>query len=284
MALGININTITNSIPANLQQSAIDKLSNLLIKKGEEIKSQVQPKLLQEIEKSKDGLLCDDKNKLSALITTRNNIVSKLNNISNFLDQSTLTITGVNTLFELLIISKQTLEAIKLTINSSVKLSPVAAGSIVSTIDDIQTAINTITFNSLGSSRLEKINNTLGGAAISVAVLSVIIKETISLLNQLDINLNKCSNINLTPIADNLIKINEQVTNAESSLNESLYNGFIIEIETVPYTNTVNRYKAIGVNNDGIKLIETPLSFTTNKQTLIDELKFIIDRDNLKAN
>jgi hypothetical protein len=39
----------------------------------------------------------------------------------------------------------------------------------------------------------------------------------------------------------------------------------------------------LGINKSGVKLIETQLSFTLDNQTLIDELKLVIDRDNLKA-
>jgi hypothetical protein len=284
MALGIDINTLQNATPDNLKKQGIDKLSSLLIKKGEEIKTQIEPKLIQEIQKAKDGLLCDDVDKLNKLIQTRNNIVNKLNTISKFLDQTSLAFTGVATLLSLLIIAKTVLSTIKISANIGVKFLPVSPGIVTSTIDDLSTAEDKITFDSLGNSRLIKAQNIIGGSAIAIALLSSIIKIVITLLNQLDAELSKCTNIELDPVDQNLIDISNQVTDAETTINESTYKGFILTIETIPFTDTVNQYKAIGLNSDGIKLIETPLSFTTNQQTLIDELKFIIDRDNLKAN
>lgn len=283
MALGIDINTIQSSTPDNLKKQGVSRLSDTLIKKGEEIKTQIQPKLIQEIQ-SIDDSLCGNIDKLNKLVQTRNNIVSRLNGISKFLDQASMTFTGVATLLELLLLAKTILTTTKLGISIASKFLPTVPGAVVSGIDDINTATNTITFDNLGNSRLEKASNIIGGSAIAIALLSTTIKGTITLLNQLDTLINKCSNVELTPIDQNLINISNQVTDAETTINESTYKGFIIKIETIPFTNTVNQYKAIGLNSDGIKLIETPLSFTTNKQTLIDELKFIIDRDNLKAN
>jgi hypothetical protein len=284
MALGIDITTIQNATPDNLKRQGVDKLSSVLIKKGEEIKVQIEPKLTQEIQKAKDESLCDNIEKLNQIIQTRNNIVSKLNGISRFLDQTSLAFTGIATLFELLVLAKSILDATTLASYVALGFTPVVPGAAITTIGTIQNASDKITYNTLGASRLEKVQNIIGGASIAVAVLSVTIKSVILLLNQLDTELGKCNNIELTPIDQNLINISNQVTEAEATINESIYKGFTIEVETVPFTNTVNRYKAIGLNSDGIKLIETPLSFTENKQTLIEELKFIIDRDNLKAN
>lgn len=284
MALGIDINTIQNATPNNLKKQGIDRLSDSLIKKGEEIKTQIEPKLIQEIQNAKDELLCSNIDKLNQLIQTRNNIVDKLNITSRFLDQATLAFTGVATLFELLILAKNILTTTKIGISIASKFLPTVPGAVVSGLDDLNTATNSITFDNLGSSRLEKIRNITGGAAIATALLSVTIKGVILLLNQLDTELLRCSNVTLTPVDQNLINISNQAIEATNSPNEALYNGFVIQVETVPFTDTVNRYRAIGLNSDNIKLIETPLSFTTNQQTLIDELKFIIDRDNLKAN
>jgi hypothetical protein len=286
MALGIDIITIQNSIPDNLKRQGIDKLSSVLIRKGEEIKTQIEPKLTQEIQKAKDVSLCDDIEKLNQLIQTRNNIVNKLNNISKFVNQVSLAFTGISTLLQLLILAKNILDVTTLASYIALGFAPAVPGAAITAIGTVQDASNKITYNSLGASRLEKAQNVIGGAAIAIAVLSATIKSVILLLNQLDTELSKCANVEskLDSVDQNLIDISNQVIEAEATINESTYKGFTIEVETVPYTNTVDRYRAIGVNSDGIKLIETPLSFTTNKQTLIDELKFIIDRDNLKAN
>ena len=80
-----------------------------------------------------------------------------------------------------------------------------------------------------------------------------------------------------------MIEISQAQQQAEKSPNLSTYQGFIFEIEEVPFSPTVNRKRALGKNQDGITLIQTELSFTPSDKVLIDELKFIIDRDNLKA-
>ena len=68
-----------------------------------------------------------------------------------------------------------------------------------------------------------------------------------------------------------------------NNYEETSYNGFDIKIVEVPFTSTVVRKKAVGYTPSGIALIQTELSFTTNNQTLVSELKLIIDRDDLKA-
>ena len=56
-----------------------------------------------------------------------------------------------------------------------------------------------------------------------------------------------------------------------------------LEIVKKPYNNKVNQNIGVAKNQYGIILLQTNPSFTTTPQVLIDELKLIIDRDNLKA-
>jgi hypothetical protein len=288
MALGIDIKTIQGATPDSFKKQGIARISDLLIKKGEEIKTQIEPKLIQELEKAKDGSACGDQDKLKKLLNTRNNIVSKLNTISKVLDTSIAAFAGIGTLLSLVLILKQALTITKTAANIGAAFLPAVPGGVVSSINVVGDAIDATTFNNKGVSRLEKLEIILAGSTIAVTILSAIIKTVILLLNQLDTELGKCANLNivgtLTPVDANLITIANTTLEAEDTLNNTTYNGFIITVETIPFTDTVNQFRAIGTNSDGIKLIETPLSFTTNKQTLIDELKFIIDRDNLKAN
>ena len=95
--------------------------------------------------------------------------------------------------------------------------------------------------------------------------------------------MNCDSNSTLTPISDDVKSLGELNLKAQNTQNNTTYRGFILDVETIPYTPTVNRTQAVGKNSQGIVLIRGELSFTSNNQTLINELKLIIDRDNLQA-
>jgi hypothetical protein len=85
----------------------------------------------------------------------------------------------------------------------------------------------------------------------------------------------------VVPISDTIKTLSR--VQIRSDVNSGNYKGFVIQIEEEQYTPTVTRRKAVALNTNGIKLLETPLSFTTNNQTLIDELRFIIDQNGLRA-
>ena len=75
----------------------------------------------------------------------------------------------------------------------------------------------------------------------------------------------------------------KQTTN-QSNTQQS-YKGFTFEIVEVKLPNdpTVTRRVGRALNTEGIIALETEPSFTQNTKVLIEELKLIIDRDNLKA-
>ena len=135
-----------------------------------------------------------------------------------------------------------------------------------------------------GNSKLSKLIAIIGGASLVISIISQSILSAVESLKLIDFVLSTCDpNNSLSPISHEINSIANTQLQSQKTQNQTSYNGFIIEIVEVPYTSTVTRRKAVGKNSQGIVLIETELSFTTNNQTLINELKLIIDRDNLKA-
>ena len=157
-----------------------------------------------------------------------------------------------------------------------------------SALNDLTELADNLRFAPTGTPKLDKLEELIKSVEPPLTLASSVIGQAVTLLNFVDFLLVKCSlengiEENITPISEELIQAANRQQVASETLNGALYNGFIIEIEEVPFSPTVIRRKAVGINQSGIKLIETPLSFTTNPQTLIEELKLIIDRDNLKA-
>ncbi len=129
---------------------------------------------------------------------------------------------------------------------------------------------------------MAKIQGTLSSASLVISITGQYVLKAKETLSIIDSYIKKCNKeANLDPISKIIDDVANSQLQASQSQNQTTYKGFIIEIEEVPYTPTVTRRRAIGKDTSGIVLIQTELSFTTDSQTLINELKFIIDRDNV---
>lgn len=223
------------------------------------------------------------------IITIRNGLVVSLNTIGKQLDSITKAITSLSTFLSLTELVITNLDLIKTILSAGSKFIPSppgVPGVITSGLADLESLIRKKLFTPTGEARLPKIAGSIAAAAIPISIINIYIQQLVGILSALDIKLKQCvpNQVNdLVSISDSIIAISVLQTQADATINQTTYNGFLIEIETVPYTPTVNRYRAVGKNQSGIVLVQTELSFTLEPQILINELKLIIDKDNLKA-
>ena len=226
---------------------------------------------------------------IKKIITIRNGLVVSLNTIGKQLDNITKAITSLSTFLSLTEIVITNLDLIKSILSAGSKFIPSppgVPGVITSGLADLESLIRKKLFTPTGEARLPKIAGSIAAAAIPISIINIYIQQLVGILSALDIKLKQCvpNQVNdLVSISDSIIAISVLQTQADATINQTTYNGFLIEIETVPYTPTVNRYRAVGKNQSGIVLVQTELSFTLEPQILINELKLIIDKDNLKA-
>jgi hypothetical protein len=281
----IDVETLLKSIPDSLKPQGSAKLGNIIYDKGKVIQQLLTPiatKLLMDATLP-DGI-CVPQTTLDKLIFERNALVGQLNNIGTSLDTITKSITGLNTFFNLVLTIINIISTSKTVISAAAKLTPLIPGAVPAALSDLEDAKNKLIFTNTGTSKLDKIQSSITTSAISISLVNGFILTIVNILNSLDAILIKCSpNSTFVPISKGINDSADAQKQAETTLNQTTYQGFIIEIQEVPYTPTVIRRRAVGKNQQGIILIQTELSFTTNPQTLISELKSIIDKDNLKA-
>ena len=221
------------------------------------------------------------------IIAQRNNIVGVLNNVGKQLDTLASFLGLAGGFLTIINIVLKALVAADPLLSATGKAFPFSAGVTESIRSDLKTLKEGIIFDKDGESKITPIVVALASSAISVSVVSAFIKQSVNFLFIIDPYILKCANEaqinNLTKLSPTIQGIFETETKSLQTSNQATYKGFVLQIKEEPFTPTVTRRRAVGLNQYGIQQIQTNLSFTTNNQTLIDELKFIIDRDNLKA-
>jgi hypothetical protein len=287
---------VEQSIPEELKLKGKAKFGQRILNLGKQTIKLILPKLtslaqeyaIGEFETAKaaatspeqiDALkqqFCPAPDQLQRLLDTRNNIVGQLNSIGTKLNTLNFSIGGLQDVTNTLKTLLSTVNTAKLVASAAAKVVPIIPGAVPALLNDLETIDDKIL------PLLEKNSGSINATSIPVAVVTSIINKIVNSLSQLDDLIKLCDpNSTLDSLSDIIVQTANSQT--QSDLNDGSYKGFNFQIEEVPFSPTVNRLKAIALNQGGIPLLETPLSFTTNRQTLIDELKLIIDRDDLKA-
>lgn len=286
------INTISQAIPT-IKSRGQQKLNELIISKAVSFSSRVLPSLsrlgdqlgITGLASGNPTLpnLCPDQATLQQVYSVRNTIVSELNNISNYL---TITQKSLSILSDLLrgqISIVKALALIRTTTSLGAKAIPVLPGAVGSILSDVESLRLALTFDLEGNPKLEKVKQTVAQGEQYLTQASVILNKILTIIQIIDRVLSKCQPNPLIETSQETLAL-VAIANQSKTVEAQLYRGFLLDIESKPYSDTVNQIRAVAKNSQGIILLTTPYSFTTKGDLLISELKFKIDRENLKAN
>lgn len=298
----VDPSTIDKGTPNNLKPEGQQKLPSLFLEQGKKLAKKATPALtaliakfgIEQLKGEMDGganpedlkqKYCPTKPELDSLIRQRNDIVGFLNNTGVDLDRLAATVNsgaGIANLIQGLI---NGLAAIKLSSQIAMSIIPTGLpGAVPAAIDNLGDIKDQTTFKEDGTPRLPPLTSLASSVSPAIsAVQSTILKIT-TLLKSLDILIQLCSpTADLTDTSTTINTLAENEDLAQRSPNEGTYKGFVLEVETRPYTDTVTQSRAVAKNKSNIVLLTTEYSFASDPNVLIEEIKFIIDRDDLKA-
>ena len=291
---------IQSNTPDNLKPQGTANLGKKFLDLGRKTLKLILPKLtslasefaLDQFNQAKDqatspeaiaqlkAQYCPSPQRLQQLVEMRNNIVGQLNTIGNQVSTLNNSVTNLQSLITTLqnIISVETLA--KIGISAAAKFLPTVPGFVPSILNDLETIDDEVI------PVVDKNAAIFSGISLPFSILSAIINKIVKALQSLDSLISLCLedsglNLQLDPISEVIQVVSNEVDKAAT--NDGSYKGFIFKVEEVPFSPTVTRRRALALNQSGISLLQTELSFTANEQTLINELKLIIDRDDLKA-
>jgi len=286
--------TIKNNTPADLKaKKGIARLKGLIDAQVQKIATIIIPNLIlllrNEIEQYIIENACPSTQIIEKNLLIINNIIKDLNNAANQIDKVAriLQITSgvITSTQELSFILQATIPSVSL----SAKAQPLIPGFVVSLLDDLDYINNKLLYDANGEPKLQPAISGISAVTLAISLASIFIRNAIGLITPITLLLQRCIKENslnfppIEPISDISKQYSEYGSSNYDTFEKTSYQGFDIRIEEVPFDSSIIRRRAVGYSPYGTPLIRTELSFTSNAQTLVNELKFIIDRDNLKA-
>ena len=292
-----SITDLSNLIPSDLQLSAKDKLSKLPLEKINQLKSQVEDKINTTLSQLQQSAKCPTEKTLNTILNVRDGILSKINTTVNTLNK---TKKGLDFLKQQLDFQTKAIDTTT-TIKTAAQLIksagiitqgllPIVPGDVASAIDIADTTIQIsddiikfLQFDTLGTQKILPLKTQLSTSLLYIDLSSQALLPLVDKLKSIDSILEKCGK-KVTPISTDIttfISISNAVNQENTLIN---YQGFILDIIEKPFGNNLTQKIGVAKDSQGVVLLQTPPSFTTNPQTLISELKYLITRDNLKAN
>lgn len=273
MPFEARLSALFNKQKENLKQLLIPAILGIISKFGPAVVQGIVDKKIDFL----NDKVCPPKEEILAAIRKRNQLVRQLNNIYKIVR----TITKILKITNALIIGLKVAFAIA-------KVLPLARPTLL--IADGGAIIKR---------RLEVAGIVVNILTVTAAVIGATLGIIIELLRSLDFLIQDCSEeidpetgeptIPFIQINDELNTFVDSTGQLDDSVdplnNEPLpYKGFTFEIkqDTSQNFQYPKRY-AIARNIQGIQVLRSESSFASSPEILIEELKFVIDRDNLRA-
>jgi len=254
------------------------KQAELLQKLGVTDLTEVDPELIKQT-------FCPTQESLDNIIGKRNSMVTYLNNQQERINNLKKPIEASGEIIDFAQKTSTNIKAVTAIVNAGLALIPLAVfgNPVISFVNILNTIKETILVDNDNVPRIPKLQGAISNVNIPLNQLSRLITKIVLELGKIDGIINLCRPEaeldSLTP--EVLATVAIQLSSDLATTDDNLYKGFRLEIETRPYTDTVNQNQAVGKNQSGIILIRTDWSFASDPNVLIRELQFKIDTENL---
>ncbi len=271
----IKMAIVFDSTKERLKQTLIPAIFSIISTFGPEVVKSIANKKLNPLKNK----TCPPKEDVLKALRKRNKLVKELNNIYKVVRR----------------ISKVLGVAEALILGSKIGLTTAQAASNIPFLLAAYGPIIEKGFKKIDK-LLEKVGIGLRALSLTAATVGMLLGVIIELLNSLDFLIQSCAEEEEIPFIELNSEFNDLINGDNSNPQGILdvidpltkkpypYKGFSFEIEVDSSQNFQypKRY-AIARNIQGIQVLRSESSFASSPEILIEELKFVIDKNNLRA-
>lgn len=227
--------------------------------------------------------LCPSPEILNRALQIRNSLGTDIENTSKYINIVDTSLQLLTPIINGTVTTVNALNILKTATSLATKVAPIVPGAITALLSDLDDIRTLITFKSDGTPKLPELKRALTIGSQYISTAAKILQTVITTLQIIDLVLEKCG-AKPNQLGEDSTKLLDTIKLAEQSLIDEIYKGFTFAIVEKQFSPTLKQKIGQAKNSQGIVLLQTEPSFTTNPQVLVEELKLIIDRDNLKAN